>query len=250
MSNRSKDHYLPAALMGRGFGRIKQGRGSREATLAVRFTASPGIPAEIRRAENIAYDYDLYHVDDPCADLPASYAEDIWKQYEDKLPGAAKALEGQAWHFSDWLIVLDHIQAAWVRQPGFDQEVRTYLAAHGIANPSNDKIEDVRRLIHQQMRDYLHTARFAIVRRHESARHFIISNRGYTPMADSLDQHSGALFPLTSNVAVLMARDAAQAGDDIEAGPSAELVLNPGGAKSFHAATWNRDDIEFVAGHP
>ena len=216
----------------------------------MRFRDSPGTPAEPRRADNIAYDYNLYQVDDPCADLPADYAENIWKQYESKLPDAAEALEGASWNRDDWLVVLQHIQAVWIRQPGSDKDIRAHLASHGIPNPSNDKIEDIRRLIHEQMRGYLHTARFAIVRRHAAARRFIINNRGYVPMADSFDEHSGVLFPLTGNVAVLMARGAAQPGDDIEAGPIAELVLNAGGARSFHAATWNHVDIEFVAGHP
>lgn len=245
-----KPHYLPAGLIG-GFGcpnPVHPGRRYAKVTQR-RKTPEDKLLREIS-AENIAFEYGIYDVHQPTADLPANYAEELWEQYEGQLPGAAKALETKAHTHNDWLTVLKHIQSVWPRQPGFKTFAAEALTTDGLA-PTNDNIQSARKATIDEMPEQvLAQARFAIIRRGDFARRFIISNRGYVPVNADDTGTSGVLFPLTGNVAVLMARETAQPEDDHQAGPVAVRQLTARGADMFHIATWNHPGIESVVGHP
>jgi hypothetical protein len=47
------------------------------------------------KAEDIGFEYGIYGVEKPTADLPADYAETEWKKYEPKLPRAIRARPGR-----------------------------------------------------------------------------------------------------------------------------------------------------------
>jgi hypothetical protein len=206
------------------------------------------------QAKDIAYDYGLYGVQNPTADLPHDYAERIWRQYEPQLPDAAKALETDTYAPQHWLTILKHIQAVWIRNPGFQDDVANNLATDGNSAPVGDDIERVRLNTYQALpEEVLAAARFALLRRGEGVPRvprFILDNRGFVPLRDAEAGQSGVLFPLTGNVAVLMAYSTAQPGDDHTTGPFAVRMLSSGGAEALHAATWNHVGIEFVIGHP
>jgi hypothetical protein len=245
-----KPHYLPAALIG-GFGRPNPAHPGRRHARVVqrRRTPEDKLLREIS-AENIAFEYGIYDVHMPTADLPTNYAEELWGQYEGQLPDAAKALETQAYTHDDWLTVLKHIQSVWPRQPGFKMFAAEALTTDGLAL-TNDNIQSVRKaIINEIPGQVLARARFAIIRRGDFARRFIISNRGYVPVNADDTGTSGILFPLTGNVAVLMARETAQSEEDHQAGPVAVRQLTARGADMFHIATWNYQGVESVVGHP
>jgi hypothetical protein len=251
MQKPSKDHYLPAGFIG-GFGIPHPSKDRRRFAKVCTRARRP--EAELTRqikAENIAYGFNLYAVENLTADLPRDWAEQIWKLYESDLPDAAKRLEQPGFSHDDWSAVLAHIQAAWIRNPGFDSDAARFLAETGITNVSNDQIQHARKAAYELLPDgALAKSRFAVIRKSEDARRFIIDNRGFVPPRDEQTGQSGVLFPLTGNVAVLMVYDAAQPGDDYTSGPFAQRVLIATGAQALHIATWNHGGIEFVIGHP
>jgi hypothetical protein len=255
VETRKKDHYLPAALIG-GFGMPNppETRRRRGWWVGTRPKTPSDAPPSRVQAQDIAYAYGLYAVENPTPDLPEDYAEEIWRTYESQLPDAAKAMETDDFADRDWQVILKHIQAVWIRNPGFDDDVRRSLAAEGTAEPTSDDIERLRRDAYRALEPMLASARFAIVRRGAGVPQvprFIIDNRGFVPLHDVANNHSGVLFPLTGNVAVLMAYGVAQPGDDHDSSrPLPVLTLSAGGAEAFHAATWNHEGIEFVVCHP
>jgi hypothetical protein len=251
MANARRDHYLPAGLIG-GFGVPHPSSDRRRHAKVCTRTRPPEdvLTPEIK-AERVAYGVHVYDVDEPSDDLPADYAEKIWELYERDLPDAAKALEEPAFDPENWLVVLRHIQASWVRNPGFERDAINALVADGIAVPSNDQIQGLRKAAHAAMpQEVLARARFAVIRRSEMARRFIVDDRGFVPLLDTVTGRSGVLFPLTGNVAVMMVWDVATPGEDYQAGPFAQLVLTSTGAEALHTATWSHKGIELVIGHP
>lgn len=93
-------------------------------------------------------------------------------------------------------------------------------------------------------------ARFAVIRRGKNARRFLLNDKGYVSLGDVALGIRSALFPLTGNVAVLMAVSEAVPGDDFEAGPVAERALNVRGMTIVNNATWELIGTTCVFGHP
>jgi len=246
-----RDHYLPAGLIG-GFGIPDPSSDRRRrAKVCTRSRPPENLLIPEIRAERVAWGRNVYDVDEPTDELPAEYAEEIWGLYERDLPDAAKALMEPGFTADDWQAVLRHIQASWIRNPGFEQDAVEALIADGIAVPTNDQIQGLRKATHEAMPEQvLSRARFAVIRRGQWTRRFIIDNRGYVPLLDTVTGQSGVLFPLTGDVAVMMVWDAAGPGEDYWAGPFAQLTLTDTGAQALHTATWSHKGIEVVIGHP
>ncbi|MGV9350192.1 DUF4238 domain-containing protein [Streptomyces spiralis] len=138
-----KPHYLPAALIG-GFGVPETGRvvGLRHAKVCVRRRKEPEKVFGPLKAENIAYQYGLYDVDDPSSDLPADFAEAIWQEYEGALPTVIRALEQGTFTKDDWKTILLHVQAQSIRHPDYDRVAVTYIQGGYI--PMHDTLLDLK----------------------------------------------------------------------------------------------------------
>lgn len=251
MASASRDHYLPAGLIG-GFGSPHPTSDRRRhAKVCTRTRPPDDVLCPEIKADRIAWGYNLYDVDEPTDELPDDYAEQIFALYERHLPDAAKALESAEFSPEDWQVVLRHIQASWIRNPGFEQDAVNALIADGIAAPTNDQVQVLRKAAHEAMPEgVLANARFALIRRGQFARRFIIDDRGFVPLLDTVTGRSGVLFPMTGNVAVMMVWGAAGPYDDYWARPFAQLTLTGTGAAALHTATWSHKGIAMVIGHP
>jgi len=247
-----RPHYLPASLIG-GFGEPGTGKNAaslRYAKVCVRRRDNPDVLARAVRADNVAVQNGLYDVGQPGPELPADFAENLWRQYEGPLPAAIKALEAGRFTQEDWLAVLLHIQAQSIRHPDFDRQALDYIARNETADPGRDHIQIQRQRTHEETRQWMARARFAVLRHRKLAQRFLINDKGYVPLHDVGLDLRGVVFPLSGMVAVLMVIEAAQPDDDYEQGPQAERALNPKGMAIINEATWDTVGIKCVIGHP
>ncbi|MGW1563774.1 hypothetical protein ACWCQ1_46020 [Streptomyces sp. NPDC002144] len=247
-----KPHYLPAALIG-GFGMPETGqtvRGLRHAKVCVRRRKEPKKVFGPLKAENIAYQYGLYDVYTPTSDLPADFAETIWQEYEGALPAAIRALEQDSFTTDDWMTILLHIQAQAIRHPDYDRVAVAYIQEDGVPAPEHDHVQRQRQTTFRETRQWMANARYALIRRGTAAPRFVLNDKGYVPMHDTILDLKGVLFPLSGQIAVLMVVGAAQPTDDYEAGPLAERILNAKGTDLVNQAAWTVSEITCVMGHP
>lgn len=243
-------HYLPAALIG-GFG-IPDPRepGGRYAKVCMRRRGNPDAVLGPLRAEKVAAQFGLYDVDRPDPDLPADFAETMWQTYEGALPRAIAALEAGEFGREEWSAVLLHIQAQSVRHPDFDRVARDHLArANGVV-ADRDLVQRQRLITYRESRALMAKARYALVCRGKGADRYLLNDKGYVSLQDVALGVQGLLFPLTGNVAVLLAVFEAVPGDDYEAGPLTRRVLNARGMAVVNGAAWEQDHITCVFGHP
>jgi hypothetical protein len=246
-----RPHYLPASLIG-GFGEPDTGRHAghlRYAWVCMRLAGAPWTVARIR-ADNVAIQNGMYDVADPGPDLPADFAEQLWKQYEGALPGAVRALENDSWTRDDWRAVLLHVQAQSIRHPDFTRAVHEHLGEAAAAGVGPDDIQAERQRTFQGTRAWMARARFAVLRHHKPAERFLTNDKGYVPLHDVARDVRGVVFPLSGLVAVLMVVEVARPGDDYEEGPLAVRTLNANGMKIINEAAWDTVGIRCVIGHP
>jgi hypothetical protein len=245
-----RPHYLPAGLIG-GFGiRDPREPGSRYSMVCVRRRNAPGKLLGPLRADQVAVQNGLYDVDEPDEELPADFAEALWQSYEDALPPAVQALEADNFNEAEWQTILLHIQAQSIRSPDFDRVATTYLVRTRGGIPARDHIQRERQRTYRESRQFLARARYAVIRRGKTARRFVLNDKGYISFRDPIREMRGLLFPLTSNVAVLMALDTALPDSNYEAGPVAQRTLNPAGMRITNACAWGHPEIRCVIGHP
>jgi hypothetical protein len=164
----------------------------------------------------------------PGPDLTADFAEQLWRQYEGKLPSAVTALDNGSWTPAHCQTVLLHVQAQSIRHPDFDRAARDYIRSMGGPELSGDDVQAQRQRTYQETRDWMAQARFAIVRQCHPAPRFLVNDKGYTPLEDPTRELRGVLFPLSGHVGVMMVVGTAQPADDYESGPYAERILDPG----------------------
>ena len=250
-SKAARTHYLPASLIG-GFGQPESGRRSGNLRYARVCVRRPDHPERttVMRADQVAVQNGLYDVDQSGPELPADFAERLWKAYEGPLPVAIRALESGKYTKDDWLTVLLHVQAQSIRHPDFDREALNYLARQGARSPGGDQVQAQRQRTHVETRQLMAGARFAVVRYRHPAQHFLINDKGYVPLYDVIRNARGVVFPLSGQVGVLMVAEAAQAGDDYETAPVTERTLNPKAMAIINEATWDTVGIRCVIGHP
>lgn len=97
-----RPHHLPASFIG-GFGQPDphDPEDLRITRVCVR-RQDPDKLLQNMKAEDIGFEYGIYGVEKPTADLPADYAETEWKKYEPKLPRAIRALDSGAFGPAEW----------------------------------------------------------------------------------------------------------------------------------------------------
>ena len=173
-----RPHYLPASLIG-GFGEPDTGKhaGSlRYAWVCVRRTEGTGTVTRTR-ADNVAIQNGVYDVAEPDPDLPADFAEQLWRQYEGALHGAIRALENGSWTRDDWQIVLLHVQAQSIRHPDFTRAVHEYVGKAAAAELAADDIQAERQRTYQGTSAWMARARFALLRHHAPAQRFLTNDK-------------------------------------------------------------------------
>ena len=202
------------------------------------------------RADQVAFEYGVYDVAQPSSDLAADFAEQLWRNYEGRLPSAVKALDDGSWTRDHWSTVLLHVQAQSIRHPDFDRAARDYIRSMGDPEPSKDDVQAQRQRTYRSTRDWMAQARFAIVRQCYPAARFLVNDKGYVPLEDPVRQLRGVLFPLSGLVGVMMVVNTAETADDYESGPLAERILSPNAVAIVNEATLDTTGIRCVIGHP
>ncbi|MBR7828706.1 hypothetical protein KDK95_20525 [Actinospica sp. MGRD01-02] len=240
-----KPHHLAAAFIA-GFGVAKPGAEARMGRVSLRSKAS----GEIRRrqaAANICFEYGLYQVEQPSTSLAAHYANDWWETYEGALPLAAKALEAGTAGRDEWLTILLHIQAVWPRHPDFERDVNEQGARRGLPPVAGDFLERLRQAALKENRQVMAASRFAVLRRDERAERFLLNDKGFATFGD---HEAGMVFPLTREVAVLMALGRVRPGEDYEQLPRVERIVNARGMRLLNDLAWDHAGIRCVISHP
>jgi hypothetical protein len=243
-----RPHYLPASFIG-GFGQPdpRDPLDLRIARVCVRLKDPDKLLPNVK-AEDIGFESGIYDVKNPTTDLQADYAETEWKKYEPKLPRAIRALDRGASGPAEWQTVLRHLRATWARHPDFARDVADQKAAMGVTGLTGDYVQRLRKQVLIDIPAMMSGCRFALLRRGPGAHRFMTDDKGFTPLGEP--GHAGVFFPLSGSVAVLMAPDTAEPGDDYEQGPYAERTVNAKGVAILNDATWDHVGIRCVIGHP
>jgi hypothetical protein len=201
-------------------------------------------------AEEVGFEYGIYDVQNPTADLPADFADREWERYEGMLPGAIRALGSGVFDSTEWQTILQHVQAVWARHPDFARDVADQRAAQGQPRPFGDDVQRLRKQVLLEVRTVMASSRFALLRRHCAARRFLVDDKGFVPLGDEQGNPTGVFLALSGSLAVLMALGAARPVDSFEQGPLAERTVNARGAEILNNATWDHIGIRCVIGHP
>ena len=124
----SKDHYLPAAVIG-GFGERQANKGRRKATVAAWIDAREEVV--ITSAENVGWEYALYDV--PGTAGSAEMFERVWQTYESDLPAAIERLAEETPSPRDLDALIAHVAFAAARFAGFSESVVEWSQQQGRA---------------------------------------------------------------------------------------------------------------------
>jgi hypothetical protein len=122
----SKDHYLPAAVIG-GFGEPAANGGRRKAKVAVWVDALGKV--ESTAAEKVGWEYALYDV--PGVAGSAEAFERVWQSYESDLPAAIEHLAEEAPSERDLGALVAHVAFAAARFANFTQSVVKWTQQQG-----------------------------------------------------------------------------------------------------------------------
>jgi hypothetical protein len=123
---RSKDHYLPAAVIG-GFGERPAKKGRRKAKVAVWVDALGRVVSTT--AEKIGWKYSLYDV--PGVAGSAETFESVWQSYESDLPTAIEHLAQETPSTRDLGALVAHVAFAAARFANFTQSVVEWSQQQG-----------------------------------------------------------------------------------------------------------------------
>ena len=250
-AKRGTPHFFPACVSG-GFGRPASGKRAsrrRYATVAVRNWDRPEDIFE-HKADAITKEAGHYRVQNPPPGFAPDFIDTFWDGYETYLPGAIDALESGRYTSSHWHVILAHVQAQSARNPDFLAKAAAHLETLGITDPTWDQLqyERVRTLFNTPA--LMSQCRFALVHRPHDGRRFVVNDKGYARILDVEPSVINVFFPLSGETAVQMVVDAAQLGDDIEAGPMRELTMTPTAVECVNQASWSVPDIVCIMGHP
>jgi hypothetical protein len=173
-----RPHHLPASSIG-GFGQpdVRDPLCLRIARVCVRRKDRDKLLPSVK-AEDIGFEYGIYDVDAPDADLSADYAETEWKKYESNLPWAIRAFDSGTAVSGDWQAILLHLRATWARHPDFARDVADQKAAQGVTGLTNDDVQRLRKLVLADIPAMMSGCRFALLRRGPGAPRFLPMTRG------------------------------------------------------------------------
>jgi hypothetical protein len=242
-----RPHYLPAAFIAAGFGTApKPGEELRMGRVTVRMKDPDKILRRVT-ADSICHASGLYDVQNPTPQLAADYADQWWAKYESALPRAAAALEAGSAGAQEWQTILMHLQATHPRHLDFGRDAIEQKANQGVTGITGDAVEELRQAVLEENGSMLAKARFALLRRHRHAEPFLLNDKGYTSFADIM---LGVFFPLTREIGVLMAVDAAEPGEPHDQAPYAERSVNARGVAYLNARGWEHSGITRMIAHP
>ena len=173
------------------------------------------------KAEEIAFEYGIYDVQDPTPDLPADFAEREWEKYEGMLPGAIRALDGGVFGPADWQSILMHIQAVWARHPDFARDMADQSTGRGEPCPVGDDVQRLRRQVLPEVRAVMAgSSRLRNATTPPRRRQIRGRRQGLRADRRRAWQSGGRVLRPVGLLAVLMALGAAQSSDDYEQGPT------------------------------
>lgn len=205
----SRQHYLPAALLG-GFGRPgARRRGGRYAVIAVR-DLTTGV-VRLNNADGEAHRRALYRLAAPPAGADRDAVDKIWdRAIEPGLPDLVKRVEGRALIADDDSRLLDYAASVWVRPPSFSEVAADLQARQGEPRPSGDTVQVIRveMLLHLR-KTVLPSLRWRVLHACPDAARFVISDLGFIAIADyprrdtSGDLHHAVFVPLSPKVGLL-----------------------------------------------
>lgn len=198
-------------------------------------------------AASICHATGLYDVQNPTPQLAADYADQWWAKYESALPRAALALEGGSAGPAEWQTILRHLQATHPRHLNFERDAIEQKAHQGVTGITGDAVEELRQGVLEENGALLAKSRFALLRRDRHAEHFLLNDKGYTSFADVM---LGVFFPLTREIGVLMAVDAAEPGEAHDQAPYTERSVNARGVAYLNARGWEHSGITRMIAHP
>jgi hypothetical protein len=190
-----------------------------------------------------------YTLSDPPHGIDPDIIDKTWDLYEPRLPQAVADLERGSLDEDGRTAILHHVAALGVRHPEFTEVVRGHLAQNGEQFVSRDRLQLERLRTLQGTVALLRGWRFAVVRRPTDGRRFVLNDKGYATLMDP-EGHRAIVYPLSGEVSLLCAVDAAPGDGESPWILEGELTFTPGAVQSINRASWRLRGVTCVVGHP
>ncbi|MEU6855699.1 DUF4238 domain-containing protein [Rothia kristinae] len=193
-----KDHFMPAAFIAQ-FGEIVKPRARK--TLVHKLDKSGKI--EHRRAENTAYECDLYNSIFDSEDGRQRFVDDKWDSYEPQIARAIKEAEEGKLNYKIWIEVFVPLVAGMLVRDKYVGEQLRQRPEFSLLVSSDDpddfsRRNNLRLLLFDEFKGRLLCARWTLMRGKGT---FITSDLGYAIFYDSVEGHDniGLYVPINKN---------------------------------------------------
>jgi hypothetical protein len=148
-------------------------------------------------------------------------------------------------------VICIHLAAQGVRHPEFLQKAGLFFAGQGfdiIDDPDLPQLQRVKSL--EDTFEVLAHSQLAVLRRAPESRRFVVNDKGYMTLQDSINGMKGVFFPLSCDLMILAVPGSKPDGGWADMKPQRDLVLTPGGTEVLNRACWQQDGIKCLIGHP
>jgi len=197
-----QQHYLPAVLIG-GFGVAAASGRLREATVAVRRTATGAVDPVDPRAESIASLPGIYRLTAPPPGIDRDIVDKLWDPVENKLRDLVVRLTNRRLQPGDDELLFAYAATAGVRHPSFADVAADQQTRNGLAAPLGDDLQHARMAALLNQLPVLRTWRWRVLHSPADVQRFMISDRGWMYVGQEDKTTHGLLLPMGPRVASL-----------------------------------------------
>jgi Protein of unknown function (DUF4238) len=197
-----KQHYLPAVLIG-GFGVATASGRLRDATVAVRRTATGAVDPVDPRAESIAWLPGMYRLTAPPPGIDRDVVDKLWDPVEDKLRDLVVRLANRRLVSGDDELLFTYAAAAGVRHPSFADVAADYQTRNGLPVPLGDDLQYARMTALLNQLPVLRTWRWRVLHSPADVSRFMITDRGWMYVGQEDKTTHGLMLPMGPRVAIL-----------------------------------------------
>lgn len=236
----TKDHFLPAALIG-GFGHAAAGRPARQARVLWR--RREWTQPRPTKAAAIGFVRGMYRLAAPPSGTSADRVDELWGHLESPLPPAIARASLRRETSADHTVLLDYVAAAGVRHPDFAASVNRWRGELGMALVTGDDLQIERVALLARGLELVQRFRWRFVHAPADGPRLVLNDRGWTYIGEQDRPGRGLFVPLNGRLALLAWMEPGMVG------VFDHLVLKPSWAKWLNCATWE-DSPTFVVGHP
>ena len=196
-----RQHWLPAAVIGSGFGDRGSGPG-REAVVGVRRKRSAGV--ELVKASTVCYERGLYTLAAPPVGVDANVVDRVLGTIEPVIPAVITSLETGDQTADGEEILLDYAAMLGSRHPQYFREiVGAHTSRIGAEPLAGDAVTLARLQVLQNALEQVRQWHWRVVDSPIDAPGFVLNDRGFSYVGQEQRPSRALFIPLSRRVAVL-----------------------------------------------